>query len=449
MVMGTSRSPGGRGSGPGLAPGAEPDHGCTVLHVDMDAFYAAVSLIDMPHLATQPVVIGGGWRSVVLSANYPAREYGIRSGIPMSRARRLCPQVVILPPDYERYSRVSDAVMDILGSVTAVLQPVSMEEAFLDVSAARRQGSPTVLAQWIRDTIADELAITCSVGGAPTTMVAKMASKAAKPDGIRMVPPEQVLTFLHPLPVGALWGVGESTESGLTRLGLRTVADLAHLPVQTLRRAFGAGTADHLHAMAWGGRDATVTPPPVERSIGHSETFDHDIDDPVLLHRQLLALSDRVAARMRHAGLMGRTVTLTVRFSDFTTITRTATVADATDVGREIHAIARSLFDRLGLQRARIRLLGVRVERLTAVSQTMVQGRLDEPERGWREAERAVDRISARFGTATVLPASLVRDETRPGRHPGHAPERGFAGIRLQRRSPGTAADPSVPGPGS
>jgi len=400
-------------------PGEVDDKDCTVLHVDMDAFYASASLIDRPELRDRPVVIGGGLRSVVLSATYPARAHGIRSGMPMAKAQRLCPQAVVVPPDYDLYSRISDAVMAVFAEVTPLVEPVSMEEAFLDVSAAgRRAGSPSLIAQWIRDTVVDEQQITCSVGGAPTKVVAKMASRHAKPDGMLMVPGRRVLAFLHPLPVGAIWGVGESTEAGLRRLGLQTVGDIAHLPRATLRRAFGTATADHLHAIAWGHDPSTVTPARVEHSIGHSETFGHDIDDPVLIHRQLLHLSDRVAARMRHAGMLGRTVVLTVRFSDFTTITRSRTVRDSTDVGRDVYSTARALYDALGLQRARIRMVGVRVEGLTPAERTPVQGRLDEPERGWRDAERAVDKATARFGSGVVRPASLVRDDARPPRHP-------------------------------
>ncbi|WP_228387094.1 DNA polymerase IV [Ornithinicoccus halotolerans] len=382
---------------------------CTVLHVDMDAFYASVSLRDRPELRGRPVVVGGGWRSVVLSATYEARAHGVRSGIPMARARRLCPQTVVVPPDHDAYQQAADAVMAVLAEVTPRLEPVSMEEAFLDVSGAgRRLGGPAQIARWIRDTVADEQGITCSVGGAPGRTVAKMASRRAKPDGQLLVPGREVLAFLHPLPVGELWGVGERTEEELHRLGLRTVADLAHLPESTLRRALGPAAAAHLHALAWGHDPTPVQPPQVERSVGSSQTFSHDIDDRHELHRRLLALSDRTATRMRRAGVLGRTVVLTVRFSDFTTITRSRTLRESTDVTREVYTAARGLFDRLGLQRARVRLLGVRVEGLTEADRTLVQGRLDEPDHGWREAERAADRAADRFGAGVVRPASLV-----------------------------------------
>ncbi|MGB3687019.1 MAG: DNA polymerase IV [Ornithinimicrobium sp.] len=388
------------------------DRGCTVLHVDMDAFYASVSLIDKPELHDQCVIIGGGWRGVVLCASYPARAFGVRSGMPMSTARRLCPAAVVLRPDYDSYSRVSEAVMSVFAEVTPVLETLSMEEAFLDVSQCRRRlGTPAQIACWIKDTIADEQHITCSVGGATNKAVAKMASRAAKPDGVVMVPADEVVSFLHPLPVGALWGVGEATEAELHTFGLRTVADIAYLPARTLERAVGKNAAEHLFALAWGTSPATerVTPSRTERSVGSSQTFSHDIDDPQVLHRQLLHLSDRTTSRLRHAQMMARTVVLTVRFSDFTTITRSRTMARPTDVTQDVYATAVMLYQALGLQRVRIRLLGVRVEGLTASEATPVQARLDEPLYGWREAERAVDRAVDRFGAHAVRPASLIQ----------------------------------------
>ena len=398
-----------RTTGPAVTAASRERVDCPVLHVDMDAFYASVSLLQRPELRGRPVLIGGGLRSVVLSASYEARAHGVSSGIPMARARRLCPDAVVVPPDHEAYARVSDAVMEIFHEVTPVVEPVSMEEAFLDVSGARRRlGGPARIAQWIRDTVADEQGINCSVGGAPTKAVAKIASRRAKPDGLLLVPGPEVIAFLHPLPVGALWGVGESTEAGLHRLGLRTVGDLAHLPLATLKRALGPGPAAHLHALAWGHDPDPVTATRPERSTGSSQTFAHDVDDPDVIRRQLLHLADRTTTRMRHSGVVGRTVVLTVRFSDFTTITRSRTMRDPTDVTRDVYATAWALYEALGLQRARIRMLGVRVEGLTEGASTPVQGRLGEPERGWREAERAVDRASARFGRGAVRPASLV-----------------------------------------
>jgi len=392
---------------------AADDEGCTILHVDMDAFYALASLLSRPELKGTPVIIaGGGNRGVVLSATYEARAFGVASAMPIARARRLCPQATVVAPDYARYERISRAVMAVFASVTPMVEPLSLDEAFLDVSGARRRlGTPRQIAQEIRDTIADEQGITCSVGVATTKFIAKLASGLAKPDGLLVVPQTEVVGFLHQLPVGALWGVGDRTEEVLQRLGLRTVADIAHTPVDTLRRALGDNAGPALYELAWGRDPRVVIPTRRERSIGADETFSFDVDDPAYIHRELLKLSDRTAARVRAAGMVGRTISIKVRFSDFTTITRSKTLRDPTDVSREIYATARALYDALGLQRARLRLVGVRMESLMDSDQAPIQGLLDEREHGWRDADRAVDRASARFGAGAVRPASLVEGE--------------------------------------
>ncbi len=397
---------------PGRTADSPPDDtGCTVLHVDMDAFYASATLLSHPDLVGTPVIIGGGNRGVVLSATYEARRFGVASAMPMARARRLCPQATVLPPDHRLYSRISDAVMATFASITPVVEPLSLDEAFLDVAGAvRRLGSPAAIGQLLRDTVADEQGITCSVGVAPSKFVAKLASGLAKPDGMVIVPEAEVVSFVQQLPVGALWGVGDRTEETLLRLGLRTVADIAHTPLATLKRAMGEAAGAHLHDLAWGRDPRGVEPVRRERSIGSDETFSHDVDDPAYIHRQLLKLSDRTAARVRAAGLMGRTVSIKVRFSDFTTITRSKTLRDPTDISRDIYDTARVLYDGLGLQRARIRLVGVRVEQLVDSDGAPIQGTLDEPDHGWRDADRAVDRASARFGAGSVRPASLIGD---------------------------------------
>ncbi|MEO5983726.1 MAG: DNA polymerase IV [Pedococcus sp.] len=396
------------------------DTGCTVLHVDMDAFYASASLLRRPELVGTPVIIGGGNRSVVLSATYEARRFGVASAMPMSRARRLCPQATVIAPDHALYSQISAAVMATFDTITPRVEPLSLDEAFLDVAGSvRRLGNPARIGQQIRDTIHDEQGITCSVGVAPTKFVAKLASGLAKPDGLVVVPRDEVVSFVQQLPVGALWGVGDKTEETLLRLGLQTVADIAHTPLDTLRRALGESAGPHLHDLAWGRDPRGVEPLRRERSIGSDETFEFDIDDPVHIHRQLLKLSDRTAARVRSAAMLGRTVTIRVRFADFTTITRSKTLRDPTDVSREVYETARSLYDALGLQRARIRLVGVRMEGLVDSEGAPIQGLLDEPDHGWREADRAVDRASARFGAGSVRPAALISDKARSHAAPG------------------------------
>lgn len=402
-------------------PGDRPldETGCTVLHVDMDAFYASVSLRTRPELVGTPVIIGGGGRSVVLSATYEARAFGVTSAMPMGRARRLCPQATVIPPDHALYSEVSQGVMRVFEGITPFVEPISLDEAFLDVAGAvRLMGPPTVIAQTIRDRVADEQGITCSVGIASTKFVAKLASGLAKPDGMLLVPADEAVSFVQQLPVGALWGVGDRTEEALARLGLKTVADIAHTPRTTLTRALGEATGAHLHDLAWGRDPRRVEPVHRERSIGHERTFSADVDDPEVVRRVLLGLSDKAAARLRSHELVGRTVSIKIRFADFTTITRSRSLRDATDVSRDIYAVARELYEALGLQRARIRLVGVRVEGLTDAGSTPVQVALDEPEHGWRDADRAVDRASARFGAGSVRPASLLEGGSRSSERP-------------------------------
>jgi DNA polymerase IV len=389
------------------------DEGCPILHVDMDAFYASVTVRERPELQGKAVIIGGGHRGVVLSASYPARVHGVRSAMPVMRARRLCPHAVVIAPDFSLFSAVSSAVMETFRTVTPLVEAMSLDEAFLDVSGARRRlGSPATIAARLREQIAAEQQITCSVGVAATTDLAKLASRLAKPDGLLVVPRAEATAFLHPLDVGELWGVGEVTAASLHRLGLRTVSDLAHTPLSLLRRALGAATADHLHDLAWGGGRTTVTarrsPDEPDRSMGADETFSRDTDDPEVIRRELLRLSTKLAGRLRAAEVVGRTITLRVRFADFTTITRSRTLRDPTDVAVEIYATAESLFAGLGLQRARLRLVGVRVEGLRPARDSYRQLELGERSRGWSDAERAVDRAVTRFGAHAVAPAALI-----------------------------------------
>ncbi len=386
------------------------DSDCTILHVDMDAFYASVSLLEHPHLIGQPVIIGGSAnRGVVLSATYEARELGVYSAMPMSRARRLAPQAAVLPPDFARYSEVSASVMALFRSITPLVESLSLDEAFLDVAGARRRvGGPRQIAAQVRDQIHDEQGITCSVGVAASKFVAKLASTLCKPDGLQVVAPHQVIAFLHPLPAGALWGVGEKTEEALLRFGLKTVGDIAVTPLDTLQRIVGQATGKQLADLSWGRDPRRVQPQEPDRSIGAEETFDTDVDDPEIVVRELLRLSDKVATRMRASGYVGRTVQLKVRFADFSTITRSRSLRDHTDTGHEIYNTAAELFAGLGLQRARLRLVGVRMAGLAASGSVPEQLPLERIEPAWRDVEQAVDRLSERFGSGAVQPARLV-----------------------------------------
>ncbi len=381
-----------------------------VMHVDMDAFYAAVMIRDRPELTGAPVIVGGGHRGVVLSASYAAREHGVRSAMPMTRARRMCPAAVLIPPDYQAFESVSASVMEVFRRFSPRVEPLSLDEAFLDLAGTR--GEPRTVAETIRARVHDEQRITCSVGIAPAPSVAKLASRRAKPDGIVEVLPDEVTTFLHPLDVGELYGVGERTRDQLHRLGLLTAGDVAHTPVSVLVRALGQAQGRHVHDLAWGRDERRIRAyfghGQAERSMGADETFGQDTDDPAVVLREVLRLTAKVTARMRAAGLAGRTVALRVRFSDFTTISRSRTLPEATDVTSEVYATASALFGALGLQRARIRLVGVRVEGLVPRETVHRQLHLGEREHGWAEADRAVDRAVSRFGSAAVRPATLL-----------------------------------------
>ena len=397
-------------------PATRDDTGCHILHVDMDAFYASVELRDRPELTGRPVIVGGeGGRAVVLSATYEARAFGVRSAMPMARARRLCPQAVIIPPGRGQYAAVSRSVMAVFRSVTPEVEPLALDEAFLDVSGAlRRLGRPARIGELIRAAVRGQQGITCSVGVASCKFVAKLASAACKPDGLLVVPADGVLDFLHPLPVSALWGVGERTGLVLAGLGLRTVADIAHAPPAALQRALGRAAGAHLTALAWGRDDRKVVPGAVEKSVGAEETFASDVDDPELIRRELLRLSGRTARGLRAAGCSARTVVVKLRLADFTTITRSRTLPSPTDVTREIYATACALYAAAGLDaQARMRLVGVRATGLIPAAAADAQLAFGDRPASWRAAERAVDRIAGRFGTDTVRPAALVEGNSR------------------------------------
>jgi len=402
-----------------------------LLHVDMDAFYASVMTRDRPELRDVPVVVGGGHRGVVLAANYPARAYGVRSAMSGTRARRLCPHAVFLAPDYDLVSSVSASVMEAFRRVTPHVEAISLDEAFLDVSGATRLlGTPREIAELVRARIHDEQAITCSVGVAASISVAKLASRRAKPDGVVVVPPDRVAAFSHHLDVGELYGVGEATRRRLHRLGLRTVGEVARTPVEQLRELVGQHLGGHLHDLAWGtDRHELRSRAGVfghgegrpERSMGAQETFGADSGDRATILREVLRLTAKVCGRLRRAGVAGPTVALTVRFADFRTISRSRTLGEPTDTTQEVYAAAVGLFDGLDLRGARLRLVGVRVEGLVPRAGLSHQGLLGERDRGWAEADRAVDRAVGRFGPAVVRPAALLGDRPTRSRGPGFA----------------------------
>lgn len=387
-----------------------------ILHVDLDAFYASVEVLKDPSLAGKPVVVGGaGTRGVVMSASYVARAFGIRSAMPAVRARRLCPDAVFVPPDFESYKAHSNRFREVLLSVTPLVEPIALDEAFLDVSGAVLLfGAPVAIGARIRERVLAEVGVACSVGVGPTKLVAKLASRAAKPDGLVVVAAGDVEAFLDPLPARALWGIGEKTMEVLSRLGVKTVGDLSRTPPVVLGRLIGEQHARDLHALARGLDDRAVVPYEPPKSVSHEETFDRDLDDDEELLREILALSQRVAARLREDGYRARTVTLKVRLANFTTLTRSRTIDPPTDVAADLYLVASELFRGLPGARRRVRLLGVAGTGLAPAGQEQLA--LLRGER-WGDVERAVDRIERRFGRGSAMPAALL--DRRHGRRRG------------------------------
>ncbi|HEY0260623.1 MAG TPA: DNA polymerase IV [Lacisediminihabitans sp.] len=379
----------------------------TILHVDLDAFFASVELLDRPEIAHLPVVVAGrSARAVVTAANYPARKFGVRSAIPLSQAMRLCPTAIVLEPHFEKYRHYSAAVMSIFDDITPLVERLGIDEAFLDVAGARGVfGPPAEVAELIRRRVFDETGLHCSVGAASTKFVAKLASGRAKPDGLLVVPAEETLDFLHPLPAGALWGVGAATEESLGKRGLRTIGDIARTPLAALQRAVGEASGRKLHDLANGIDPRPVTTRSIEKSVGHEVTFEVDTSDVETLRRELLRQSSAVAVRLRAGGWTGRTVVLKLRYADFSTITRSRTLAEPTDVGRRIYEEVRSIYEGLDSRRA-VRLIGVRVEQLT--DGEGCQPGLWDTDEGWRDAEDTMDAVTARFGRGMIRPASLL-----------------------------------------
>jgi DNA polymerase-4 len=400
----------------------------SILHVDMDAFFAACELRRHPELVGQPVVVGGtGERGVVAAASYEARAFGIHSAMPSVRARRLCPDAVFLPGDHAHYAEVSGQVMAIFRSMTPLVEPISLDEAFLDVSGAvRSRGDGPTIAAEIRRRVAEEEGLTCAVGVARVKFLAKLASQAAKPRasrqgtrpgvGVMVVEPDRELEFLHPLPVQALWGVGPATLARLQRLGVKTVGDLATLPLDTVVRALGSASGRHLHALANAVDPRAVVPDQAVKSVSHEETFARDLHSMDALRVELLRMGDSVASRLRSSDLVARTVTVKIRFGDFRTITRSATLPAPTDSSHDLVRVGRELLATVDPAPG-VRLLGIGASQLL----TGDRRQLSFDELGWSGAddpahdraerakvEAAIDAIRDRFGRDAVAPASLV-----------------------------------------
>ncbi len=381
----------------------------TILHVDMDAFYASVAERDDPTLKGKAVVVGMGARGVVSSANYAARKLGVRSAMPLGQARRLAPHAIFVPVNMERNAEVSRHVMEIFQAFTPLVEPISLDEAFLDVTGSKRlHGSGREIGAKIRARVESEEGITCSVGIASSKFIAKLASTYAKPNGMLEIHPDRILEFLHPLPVGAMWGVGPKTNEELQKIGLRTIGDIAKTPRQTLIRALGQSAGETLYELAWGRDYRSVTLDEPDKSIGAEETFLIDLDNHDEILRELLHMVEKSTHRLRERGLVSKTIAIKIRFADFTTISRSKTVPLPLSGVQECYEVVRTLYRALGLDRARIRLVGVSLENLSDGTGAPQQLLLGEREKGWREATVAMDAAIARFGQGSVRPARLV-----------------------------------------
>jgi DNA polymerase IV len=399
----------------------------TILHVDLDAFFAAVEQRDRPELRGKPVIVGGGdptARGVVSAASYEARRFGVHSAMPLRTAYALCPEGVFLPVNGRKYQSVSRDVMTILRTFTPLVEPISIDEAFLDVTGSRALfGDGPTIAAAIRAKVRQDVGLTASVGVASTKLVAKIASDLRKPDALVVVPPGDEAAFLAPLPISRLWGVGEKTAAALAEYGVTTIGDLAALSDQLLVRRFGK------HGASLGARARGLDPDPVgggdpAKSIGHEHTFDVDTSDPDTIERTLLAMADGVASRLRSAGLKTGTVQVKIRDSSFRTITRQRTLPDPTDQTEPIWRVALELA-RPEVRGLRIRLLGVTASNLGERQQL---GMFDEGPGAAggdrrRRATQAADAVRRRFGDGAMtrarllgsdLPAPFERDPMKP-----------------------------------
>lgn len=387
----------------------------------MDAFFVSVELLARPELRGRPVVVGGrGARGVVAAASYEARAYGVHSAMPSTQAVRLCPHAEFLPGDHATYSQVSRRVMEIFGRFTPLVEPLSLDEAFLDVSgAARLHGDGVAVAHEIRGLVRDEQGIECSVGVAPSKFLAKLASGEAKPRasvdgpvpgvGVLEIPPGAEVAFLHPLAVSKLWGVGPATLERLSRLGVRTIGELAALDQAVVIAALGVGVGTHLHRLAHAIDDRPVEPDRPVKSVSHEETYATDLVDPDQVARELVRQADAVAARLRKSDLSGRTVTVKVRYGDFSTITRSATLEVPVDTGPDIARAAKRLVEQVDLGRG-VRLLGVGVSGL-AVDAPRQLSFDDVGTDSWQSASKVIDHIRDRFGPAAIGPAAAATAE--------------------------------------
>jgi DNA polymerase-4 len=388
----------------------------TILHVDLDAFYAAVEQRDEPKLRGKPVLVGGSVRrGVVASCSYEARTFGIHSAMPMAEAMRRCPHAIVVRHRMDRYADASQQFFAILGDFSPEVEGLSLDEAFLDVTGSERLlGDGASIGRAIKQRVRDELALVASVGVAPIKFAAKIASDIDKPDGLRVVPADGLLAFLHPLPVSRLWGVGDTTRGILATMGLQTIGDVARYPTDALIARFGPVGGPHLAALARGDDPREVIAEHESVSVGHQETFDDDIDDKGELTVILLDQADRVAARLRNAGLRARVVVLIIKYDDFRQITRRTTLPAPTSDGGVLARTAIGLLDKVGVEPRK----GSRV-RLCGISATQLESREAPRQLGFDEESRAkgerlgdtLDKLATKYGKGTIRRAIHLDDE--------------------------------------
>ena len=378
-----------------------------IAHVDMDAFFVEVERLGRPDLRRVAVVVGGlGTRGVVSSASYEARKCGVTSGMPIVQARRLCPKGRFLAPDHHAYRAASEAVFTVFGSFSPVVEPVSVDEAFIDIAGLRLVfDSPESVAQAVKVAVRLRTGLPCSVGVASSKLIAKLASRAAKPDGLLLVPGGTEKAFLHPMPVRALWGVGEATYARLEELGVRTVGDLAAYPRETLEGRLGRTLGGYLWNLANARDDRPVEPGGSVKSLSVEETFETDISGAPALEVELLRQADRLGSRLRGEGLLAGTVHLKVRFPDFSTITRSVTLPGPVDTSHDLYETAILLLKRTAVGGRPVRLLGLGAGSVVQASRPLQLGLEQRP---WGDVESAVDRIRERFGASAVSRARLA-----------------------------------------
>ena len=388
-----------------------------ILHVDMDAFFVEVERLRSPKLKGIPVVVGGaGPRSVVAAASYEAREFGIHSAMPMVEARRRCPGIVIVPPDHDEYSRASGIVFEVLRGFTPLVEPVSIDEAFLDVSGLRlHYASAAAVAMGIRSAIRERVDLPASVGIATTKFVAKLASEEAKPDGLFVVTLEGCQVFLDALPVTKMWGVGAATAAALARIGVATVADLRSCGERVLGRELGPSLAGHLLALATGIDPRPVVPESDAKSVSVEETFETDLTTGSEIASVLRGQADKVGRRLRRARLRGRTITVKIRYTDFRTITRSETLGNDTDVGAVIGEVASRLAASAWTESAPVRLLGVGASNLVGADEPIQLTVAGDDRR--RSLDAALDDLADRFGGDIVDRASKIVNDPRSRGH--------------------------------